>query len=142
MKKKGFTLIELLAVIIILAVLALIAVPAVSSLVANSKKKTFSNSVNGMIQAVEIYSTKVAGDNITIDLNPTSTDYGKLTYNGKDPELGTAFISADGDILVFMCNSEFCGYRKKNQKTVTVIKRNSEEAQDILTNDIVSWLQN
>lgn len=139
MKKKGFTLIELLAVLIVLSVLALIAVPAVTHLIADSKKKTFRNSVNGMIQAIEIYSTKIAGEKVVLDLNPTGLDYGKLDYNGKDPESGTALI--DDKISIFMCNNEFCGYRRKTEKTVTVIRKDSEEASTILNQDIANWLE-
>ena len=39
--KKGFTLIELIAVIIILGVIFLIAIPSVSSIIMNSRKKTY-----------------------------------------------------------------------------------------------------
>ncbi len=141
MKHRGFTLIELLAVLIVLGVLALIAVPAVTSLIADSREKTFKNSINGMLQAIEMYSTKIAGDNISIDLNPTGSDISKIDYNGKDPELGIAYIAEDGMISIFMCDPNYCGYRRRNEKIVTVQSR--KESEDIASKnkeDLIQWL--
>jgi len=58
MKKKGFTLIELLAVIIVLAVIALIATPLVFNTVEESRKGAFTQTINGVIKAAELYQAK------------------------------------------------------------------------------------
>ncbi len=135
MKKKGFTLIELLTVIIIIAIVALITIPVVSHLIDDSKKNTFSNSVTGMIKSIEMYSTKVAGTSVILDLSPTGGDIERLDFNGKDPELGTAYISEDGKISIFMCNDEFCGYKRRTDKEVIIVDRDSSTSEDFLGKD-------
>lgn len=50
--KKGFTLIELLAVIIILGVIMLIAIPSVTQQITNSRKNSYSDTLQSYISAV------------------------------------------------------------------------------------------
>ena len=50
--KKGFTLIELLAVIIILGVIMLIAIPSVTQQITNSRRSSYSDTLQSYIQAV------------------------------------------------------------------------------------------
>ena len=50
--KKGFTLIELLAVIIILGVIMLIAIPSVTQQITNSRKNSYSDTLQSYIKAV------------------------------------------------------------------------------------------
>ena len=143
MKKKGFTLIELLAVIIIIAIVALITIPVVSHLIDDSKKNTFSNSVTGMIKSIEMYSTKVAGTDIVLDLSPTGGDIGKIDFNGQDPEQGTAYINPDGKISIFMCNDEFCGYKRSTEKKIIIEDRDSTTSEQFLSLDVqekINWL--
>ena len=52
--KKGFTLIELLAVIIILGIIALITTPIIQNAINSSSEKAFENSVNALVNLVEM----------------------------------------------------------------------------------------
>jgi type IV pilus assembly protein PilA len=141
MNKRGFTLVELLAVLVVLGVIAMIAVPVTVNLISDSRKNTFKNSVNGMIQSVEIYSTKVAGSATTLDLSKKE-DIGKLDYSGADPTSGTVFIDEDGMIYIFMCNEKYCGYRRKGEKEITILDKNSTECQNIINSSSKEkWLK-
>lgn len=53
--EKGFTLIELLAIILILGILAVITTVTVKNIIDSAEKKTFINSVQGMINAGNLY---------------------------------------------------------------------------------------
>ena len=52
LNKKGFTLIELLAVIVILGILMLIAIPSVTKYINSSRKKTFVNTSQLLVDSV------------------------------------------------------------------------------------------
>ena len=53
MNKKAFTLVELLGVIIILGMLALIIYPILTKTIKNQEKKTFEQSMEGIIKTVQ-----------------------------------------------------------------------------------------
>ncbi len=52
--KKGFTLIELLAVLLILGVIALITTPIIINVLENSRKNTFENSIEQLINIAKM----------------------------------------------------------------------------------------
>ena len=53
--KKGFTLIEIIAVIVILGVIMVIAIPSVSSMIMNSRKKTYLVAANRYIDGAKSF---------------------------------------------------------------------------------------
>lgn len=57
MNKKGFTLTELLVVIAIISIITLIAVPSVIAINRNMNRRIYSNKVETIISAAEIYAT-------------------------------------------------------------------------------------
>ena len=103
--KKGFTLVELLAIIVILGIISLITVPVVTSILKQSRKKAFQNSV------------EIATDVLREYLN--ENDYSKFELNGvKVTELKSysankfisgKFVDKDGIIeAAFITDGEFC----------------------------------
>ena len=52
-KKKGFTLVELLAVISIMALLVIMAMPKIIDIYNNTKKRSFINEVNSLLNAAK-----------------------------------------------------------------------------------------
>ena len=52
---KGFSLVELLGVIILLGIVAVVIVPNVVDTIANSDKKAFTRSVQGVIESAQNY---------------------------------------------------------------------------------------
>lgn len=109
-RKKGFTLIELLAVIIIIGVIALIVTPIVIDVIKKQEKKTFEESVHGIMESIRI---DTADDNFTIP-REYLYDHGTLTLltaggkerndivkvNGKYDGVGVFIVDGDGDIIV------------------------------------------
>jgi prepilin-type N-terminal cleavage/methylation domain-containing protein len=118
--KKGFTLVELLAVIVVLSVIALIAVPITLNLIEESKKNSFKSSVSGMIQSIEIFSTKKVGSKVTLNLGEEDVIQ-KLDFSGKKPSAGMVYIDEDGIISIIMYSKKYCGYRKYGEENVTVL---------------------
>ena len=53
-RNQAFTLIELLAVIVILGVIALIITPIVTGVIQKQEKKTFEESIHGILKSIEI----------------------------------------------------------------------------------------
>ena len=53
MKNKGFTLIELLVIIIILGLLLLIAIPSVTTIINNSKKETYIDTIHEILKGAK-----------------------------------------------------------------------------------------
>ncbi len=126
MKRKGFTLVELLAVIVVLGVIAMISVPVVLNLINESRKNSFKSSVNGMIKSVEMYYTKSAGTEVTLDLGNTEI-LNQLDFTGTKPTAGFVYINEDGIISIVMYNNQYCGYRKSGEESVTVLDRGTAE---------------
>jgi prepilin-type N-terminal cleavage/methylation domain-containing protein len=121
--KKGFTLIELLAVVIVLAIIALIAVPQVLSVIQKSEKVSFKDSASGLLDAVEIYYTPYAGQEMTFDLSNAET-MSLFEFKGKQPDGGEVYVNAEGVMAIKMYNSKYCAYKKLNEDSITVIDGN------------------
>ena len=121
-RKKGFTLIELLAVIIIIGVIALIVTPIVIDVIKKQEKKTFQESVHGIMESIRI---DTADDNFSLPREYYYKD-GTLTLeqvgngnrddlptvvkvNGRYSGEGRFIVDEDGDILVVnACNGNYC----------------------------------
>ena len=124
-RKKGFTLIELLAVIIIIGVIALIVTPIVIDVIKKQEKKTFEESVHGIMESIRI---DTADDNFTIPREYLYKD-GTLTLltaggkerndivkvNGKYDGVGVFIVDGDGDIIVEKaCGPTYCVNNSKD----------------------------
>jgi len=124
-RKKGFTLIELLAVIIIIGVIALIVTPIVIDVIRKQEKKTFEESVHGIMESIRI---DTADDNFTIP-REYLYDHGTLTLltaggkerndivkvNGKYDGVGVFVVDGDGDIIVEKaCGPTYCVNNSKD----------------------------
>ena len=135
-RKKGFTLIELLAVIIIIGVIALIITPIIIDVLHKQEKKTFEESVHGIMESIRI---DTADDNFSL---PREYYYknGTLTLekagnveredlpatvkvNGRYEGEGRFIVDEDGDILVVnACNGTYCINNSKNNNELVVEK--------------------
>jgi len=128
-KKKinGFTLIELLAVIILLAVIALIAIPSVINLINEGIKKSFVNSVYGVMKAGDLYySRKDLMDEFEEEIIfefPNNIE--GLEIKGKIPESGKMKIDENGDITLAVTNGRYC-VRKILDREELVVNENIE----------------
>ena len=85
--KKGFTLVELLAVIIILAVIALISTPIVLDVVDSSKEQGRLRSVEGLLNAAELYAAEAMLDD-SKSLEGNLLDAVEVRVEGQKPESG------------------------------------------------------
>jgi len=126
-KTNGFTLIELLAVIILLAVIALIAIPSVINLINEGIKKSFVNSVYGVMKAGDLYySRKDLMDEFEEEIIfefPNNIE--GLEIKGKIPESGKMKIDENGDITLAVTNGRYC-VRKIIDREELVVNENIE----------------
>ena len=112
--KKGFTLVELLAVIVILGVIAAITTPIMRGVIENSRRESFLDSVNGIIQAVEldaadkgfgIYQVYEIDGNSDPQIDPFIQIQGSVSGEGH------VTINQDGDIDVLIEFDSWCAYK-------------------------------
>lgn len=110
MNKKGFTLVELLAIITILGLIGLITLPITGSIIRDSEKKTFNETLNSIIESAKIYNIESNYKAISdegIDIKSSKLKYtnketiisGKLYYENNDyylEEVKTKNFCANG----------------------------------------------
>ena len=125
-KKKGFTLIELLAVIVILAIIMLIATPIILNVIESSKKGSYIESVNGILDAAEKYAVMNVNGKETIDL----TNESKLSYKGKKPEVGTLLINEEGYFSIIAKYENYCIEKKFSDNSPVIAERENCELAD------------
>lgn len=138
MKKwNGFTLMELLAVFVVIAIIALIVFPIVGNVVSASKKKAFSNSVEGLKQAIFLDYQKdyYAGVREYRYENETLT---LLSVNGAEKNknikvegiiengVGTLFVDKDGNTSLMVYNTEWCAVKEFTDNEVTVEEKTED----------------
>jgi len=130
-RKKGFTLIELLAVIIIIGVIALIVTPTIVGVIKKQEKKTFEESVQGILKAIEI---DTADDNfdvpreyhyeegvLTLVMRGTDGVNEVVKTNGKYDGVGSFYVDEDGDIIITnACNSTYCVNNSKDNPDLVI----------------------
>lgn len=125
MKKKGFTVLELLAVVIIIGMIAMISVPIVLTSLNSGKKNVFSDSVDGIIRAVELDNAKKDFKENTYQVENGSVinqnTKEKLTVEGGKEETGIISISEDGTIVYAIHNGTWCAV-KTDQTRERIIK--------------------
>ena len=118
-KKEGFTLIELLAVIVILVVIALIASPLIISIIEDSRKKAFENSVYGVMSTYDIKIAKEGNYKGIIYNFPEGNN--ELKYSGTKMSGGSIFLTPSGSIEVReLTDGRYCA---NGNKTNLIIKR-------------------
>ena len=106
--KKGFTLIELLAVMSILGILALISTAVVKNVIAGAHKRTFEESVRGILRAAENYIDRYHletgmeldyPDVFTCNSLECSDGMNTLDFSGVIPSSGSIVIEGPGRVV-------------------------------------------
>ena len=128
MKKNGFTLIELLAVILILGVVALIAIPVVNGIVKESRKGSFEQTNNSVVDAVSdkcntelIKGNAVAGTYYIVNGKIEGLDVG---ISGNLPDNGYVVVDSQCNIAIASYNSRYCATKELEDDSVAVIDYN------------------
>ena len=125
MKKNGFTLAEILAVLVILALIAIITTPIVIGVLADARKNTFENSVEELINVINMDYNEYGrinkveytfdGDKLTC-----KADKNELDYTGEMPvEEDATLINTNGKISGEINNGEFTATIVDNEVTIT-----------------------
>jgi len=122
MNKKGFTLVELLAVIVILSIIALIATPLVLTIIDDTRYHGKNNSVNGLLDAAELYysDTLLTGD--TSKINGSTNLIDEIAISGEKPKDGTLYINENGDTAIAVVYDDVCYEKEFNDKKVSQSK--------------------
>lgn len=132
-KQSGFTLMELLAVIAVLALIALITTPIVTSLMAESRKNSFKNSMYGLIKTAENYyadkQLEIDSDKIINFETDSEESIEELKFSGIAPESGILTITADGNIILENVSDGryFANYNKDNGDTLEINESNGDD---------------
>ena len=134
--KKGFTLIELLAVIVVLAIIALIVMPVIGNIIESSRKASFRESVNNIMESSKNYIATYMLEHRSDDINYpiefvcngiTCEGNGyALEINGDIPNGGKIYLYEDGRTYAdYVTDSRYCAIGYKGEVRV------SEECNDL-----------
>lgn len=118
MKQKAFTLVELLAVIVILAVVVIITIPIVTGIISESKKATFMQSIEGILESVRVDSTMNVVSLpseyfynmgiLTLVTQQKESENRQIAMKGKLDGRGFVYIDKDGIRVSNICSKSYC----------------------------------
>ena len=120
---KAFTLIELLAVILILAIIALIAVPTVSSIIKESKKNAFKQSVTNVNKVIETQCQleQMRGEDITLTYNIKDGIIDQnISIKGDIPKYGIINVDDDCNVSIYVSSGDFCAFKELESNVLLV----------------------
>lgn len=122
MKRNGFTIIEMLASLIVISILLFIAVPTVIQMVEEARRGAFTNSVYGIMKAVELDSSKTSqGRNAYALADGILTFSGEtINYKGEIIADGILEINDKGRVALVLGNASWCAKKTFNSESVTV----------------------
>ena len=131
MEKKGFTLIELLAVIIILGILMLVAIPSVSTMIYNSRVRSYVKSVDTVVSAATIKKVDDIPDQISV-LYTVNNGVKELDYRGKLDGNGMIIINSIGksNVAIYNSNLRICIMKDYVETEYRTTKSTREECID------------
>ncbi len=134
MKEKGFTLVEMLAILVLLAVISLIAIPNVTNTIENSKKNSFLNSVDGLIETIEQEYTQIQEQQLiteVIEFNlTTGQNMERIDVKGIKPTDGYVRMNPSGLTEVFVKNERYCAKKTYDQKRAKVFLLKDDECKE------------
>jgi prepilin-type N-terminal cleavage/methylation domain-containing protein len=124
--RKGFSLVELLGVIILLGIISVIIVPNVVDTIANSSKKAFTRSVQGVIESAQNYLATSQDEGLQgdgYDINYMITNKMLESKNLELNKFTSGNIKAknvNGTIMVVnLTDGNYCANGTKNNLTIT-----------------------
>ena len=117
--KKGFTLVEELGILIILALIFLILTPVVSGVIKSADKRTFKESIIGILDSADTYINAKKTINysgpieypIVFICDGTSCKNeidDTLSFSGKIPLSGKVIIISENSSASFVTNGKWC----------------------------------
>ena len=128
MNKKGFTLIEIIAVLVILAIIALITTPIIFGVIEDSRKNTFTRSVEEMKNVIDMdYNEYARSGKVTYiyennKLICSKCNEGKdmeLDFTGEISDASGTFYDTDGQITLSIENTKYKATDDGSGKVVT-----------------------
>lgn len=131
MNKKGFTLIEILAVIVVISIVAVIASPLVSSVIEETRRDAFEDSVYGLIKAVDMYKAE-KGFNVNVTFTVSNGKINPvLDTKGSINGTGTIILNDDGLIYVSIAYDKWCASKEYDKTKITVTEGSCVTNSDI-----------
>lgn len=115
-KDKGFTLTEILVVIVLLGVVATISIPTVKSIIEKNRKKTFQESIKGIIRSTELY---ISSEAIATDFSYNYNDQEHIKTEKNHFTSGKVKYT-DGTIIIQnFSDGNYCANGTSNDLTIT-----------------------
>ena len=122
MKDKGFSLIELLATIVIIAFIAIISTPIIINSIETANKGAFTDSIYGIIHAVEINSAEYQYARTNFDVTNGDLTYvlENIHYKGRVNASGLIAINPEGKTSLVLGNNFWCAKKTYSKENVTI----------------------
>lgn len=130
-KANGFTLIELLTVVVILGIIATIVSPIMINLINDSKKSTFKNSAQKIVETANQYylNSKLTGETFeelvfTVNNGKLMSEDKELPFSGKVPVNDSYVkINKSGQIAINITDGVYYAIKEYDDSNIKIIQQ-------------------